>query len=80
MNNELMVEKLKKEKAQKSEPSFGKLYNAILELPCYKELRKRVVAAKLYKDILNQNKMLRSRNKKLQADVENLIYKIHNSE
>lgn len=67
---EKIIEKLKKNnKTEKPKLTYDNLYNDILKLPCYKELQRRIVAAKLYKSILNQNKILRSSNKKLRADI-----------
>lgn len=79
--NEKIIEKLKKNnKTEKPKLTYDNLYNDILKLPCYKELQRRIVAAKLYKSILNQNKILCSSNKKLRADIETLIYKLHHPE
>ena len=79
---EKIIKKLKKKnnKTEKPKLTYDNLYNDILKLPCYKELQRRIVAAKLYKSILNQNKILRSSNKKLRADIETLIYKLHHPE
>lgn len=78
---EKIIEKLKKNnKTEKLKLTYDNLYNDILKLPCYKELQRRIVAAKLYKSILNQNKTLRSSNKKLRADIETLIYQLHHPE
>lgn len=78
---EAIIEKLKKNnKTEKPKLTYDNLYNDILKLPCYKELQRRIVAAKLYKSILNQNKILRSSNKKLRSDIETLIYKLHHPE
>ena len=78
---EKIIEKLKKNnKTEKPKLTHDNLYNDILKLPCYKELQRRIVAAKLYKSILNQNKTLRSSNKKLRADIETLIYQLHHPE
>lgn len=79
---EKIIEKLKKKnnKTEKPKLTYDNLYNDILKLPCYKELQRRIVAAKLYKSILNQNKILRSSNKKLRSDIETLTYKLHHPE
>lgn len=78
---EAIIEKLKKNnKAEKPKLTYDNLYNDILKLPCYKELQRHIVAVKLYKSILNQNKILCSGNKKLRADIETLIYKLHHPE
>ena len=78
---EKIIEKLKtNNKTEKPKLTYDNLYNDILKLPCYKELQRRIVAAKLYKSILNQNKILRSSNKKLRADIETLIYNLHHPE
>lgn len=78
---EKIIEKLKtNNKTEKPKLTYDNLYNDILKLPCYKELQRRIVAAKLYKSILNQNKILRSSNKKLRADIETLTYNLHHPE
>lgn len=62
---------------QKQSNTFDNLFRSICRSADYDDIKRRIVAAKLYKAISKQNAELRRKNKELQRDVSVLISKLH---
>lgn len=71
------IRELEAENKKLRTPSLDNLWKAVVNMPDYREIRTRIVGAYLYRNLAEQNKLLRRRNRTLQADVEDLIYKLH---
>lgn len=77
---ERRIKQLEAESKQLQKPTFEQLYKSICRSPEYYEIRERIAAAQLYRNLAKQNRDLLRRNRMLQADVETLIYKLHQAE
>lgn len=74
---EKRIKQLEEENKKLLKPTFEQLYKSICRSPVYIEIRDRITAAQLYRNLAEHNRDLLRRNRMLQADVENLIYKLH---
>lgn len=59
---------------------FEQLYKSLCHSPEYNDIRKRIIAAQLYRNLAKQNRELLRHNRTLQADVAALICKLHQGE
>lgn len=71
---------LETEVQAKKKPTIEELFHGICNSPCYHNLRQHIVAAFLYRNLSSLNKELRNKNKQLQTDIEQLIYKLNNKD
>lgn len=72
---EYRIRQLETQLKEQSKPTFEQLCKSICQAPDYSDLRARIVAADLYRQILYRNRLLLRRNHELQADIERLIEK-----
>lgn len=72
---EYRIRQLETQLKEQSKPTFEQLCKSICQAPDYSDLRARIVAADLYRQILYRNRLLLRRNRDLQADIERLIEK-----
>lgn len=72
---EKRINELENQLKEQSKPTFEQLCKSICQAPDYSDLRARIVAADLYRQILYRNRLLLRRNHELQADIERLIEK-----
>ena len=72
---EKRINELENQLKEQSKPTFEQLCKSICRAPDYSDLRARIVAADLYRQILYRNRLLLRRNRELQADIERLIEK-----
>lgn len=72
---EKRINELENQLKEQSMPTFEQLCKSICRAPDYSDLRARIVAADLYRQILYRNRLLLRRNRELQADIERLIEK-----
>lgn len=72
---EKRINELENQLKEQSKPTFEQLCKSICQAPDYSDLRARIVAADLYRQILYRNRLLLRRNRELQADIERLIEK-----
>ena len=72
---EKRINELENQLKEQSKPTFEQLCKSICRAPDYSDLRARIVAADLYRQILYRNRLLLRRNRELQAEIERLIEK-----
>ncbi len=74
---EKRILQLEAEKKKTQKPTFEELCASIYSGPDFQNLKKRIVVAYLYRNLAEQNKKLRRKNKELQADIKQLVYKLN---
>ncbi|MBR3794126.1 MAG: hypothetical protein IKK27_09400 [Alistipes sp.] len=67
------VKQLEAEIQRVQKPSLDTLFESICHAPDYPELRKRIVAAQLYRNLSMQNKALIKKNNELESEIYRLI-------